>query len=176
MKWTGGPVVARAILSGLRQFENATPMELRTAVTGYALHDLDAYWTSLPPRFHALAIYLKDEEWLNDALLIKGRPNRSSWVVLSGSRERERWFTETAERRESIRDPRGSRVAGPSLRFSVFRRDSFTCQYCGRRAPEFPLHVDHVVPWAAGGATTLSNLRTACGECNLGKGRGSDVA
>ena len=31
------------------------------------------------------------------------------------------------------------------------------------------LHVDHVVPLAAGGATTGDNLRTACDECNLDK-------
>jgi 5-methylcytosine-specific restriction endonuclease McrA len=32
------------------------------------------------------------------------------------------------------------------------------------------LHVDHVVPVAAGGVTIEDNLRTACEECNLGKG------
>jgi 5-methylcytosine-specific restriction endonuclease McrA len=31
------------------------------------------------------------------------------------------------------------------------------------------LHVDHVVPVAAGGTTTEDNLLTACEECNLGK-------
>jgi 5-methylcytosine-specific restriction endonuclease McrA len=31
------------------------------------------------------------------------------------------------------------------------------------------LHVDHVVPLAAGGTTSEGNLRTACEECNLGK-------
>jgi 5-methylcytosine-specific restriction endonuclease McrA len=32
------------------------------------------------------------------------------------------------------------------------------------------LHVDHVVPVAAGGGTSEDNLLTACAECNLGKG------
>jgi 5-methylcytosine-specific restriction endonuclease McrA len=31
------------------------------------------------------------------------------------------------------------------------------------------LHVDHLVPLAAGGPTTADNLVTACEECNLGK-------
>jgi 5-methylcytosine-specific restriction endonuclease McrA len=31
------------------------------------------------------------------------------------------------------------------------------------------LHVDHVVPLAAGGTSTEDNLLTACEECNLGK-------
>ena len=32
------------------------------------------------------------------------------------------------------------------------------------------LHVDHVVPDVACGATSEGNLSTACEECNLGKG------
>jgi 5-methylcytosine-specific restriction endonuclease McrA len=32
------------------------------------------------------------------------------------------------------------------------------------------LHVDHVVPLAAGGAASEGSLLTACEECNLGKG------
>jgi 5-methylcytosine-specific restriction endonuclease McrA len=32
------------------------------------------------------------------------------------------------------------------------------------------LHVDHVVPVAAGGTASEDNLRAACEECNLGKG------
>jgi HNH endonuclease len=56
------------------------------------------------------------------------------------------------------------------LRFEVFKRDKFTCQYCGEKAPEVILHVDHVEPVAKGGTTDLLNLVTACGTCNLGKG------
>jgi len=55
------------------------------------------------------------------------------------------------------------------LRFRVLRRDKFTCQYCGRSAPKVELHVDHKVPFANGGSDKLSNLVTACAECNLGK-------
>jgi 5-methylcytosine-specific restriction endonuclease McrA len=57
------------------------------------------------------------------------------------------------------------------LRFSVLLRDGFRCRYCGRtaREPGVVLHLDHVVPVAAGGATDEDNLVTACSECNLGK-------
>ena len=37
-----------------------------------------------------------------------------------------------------------------ALRFEVFKRDSFTCQYCGRSAPEVVLEVDHIVPVSKG--------------------------
>lgn len=56
------------------------------------------------------------------------------------------------------------------LRFEVFKRDSFACQYCGRKAPDIVLHCDHVVPVASGGAGDILNLITSCVDCNLGKG------
>lgn len=56
------------------------------------------------------------------------------------------------------------------VRFEVFKRDSFTCQYCGAKAPEAVLHCDHIKPVAEGGATEILNLVTACVTCNLGKG------
>lgn len=56
-----------------------------------------------------------------------------------------------------------------SIRFRVLERDGFTCTYCGRKPPDVVLHVDHVHPVAAGGTTTMDNLRTACQDCNLGK-------
>lgn len=57
-----------------------------------------------------------------------------------------------------------------SVRFEVFKRDSFTCQYCGRQAPEAILHVDHIDPVSKGGSNDILNLVTACDACNLGKG------
>jgi len=56
------------------------------------------------------------------------------------------------------------------LRFEVFKRDKFTCQYCGKVGGQVLLHCDHVKPVAAGGETTMLNLITSCAECNLGKG------
>lgn len=56
------------------------------------------------------------------------------------------------------------------LRFEVFKRDAFACQYCGAHPPGVLLHVDHIVPVAAGGKNEMDNLVTACEPCNLGKG------
>lgn len=55
------------------------------------------------------------------------------------------------------------------LRFEVFKRDKFTCQYCGKSAPDVVLHVDHIEPKSKGGEDDLLNLATACVACNLGK-------
>ena len=57
------------------------------------------------------------------------------------------------------------------LRFEVFKRDGFTCQYCGRSAPNVVLEVDHIKPVAKGGGNELLNLVTSCFECNRGKGK-----
>ncbi len=55
------------------------------------------------------------------------------------------------------------------LRFEVLRRDDHTCQYCGEKAPDVTLHVDHVVPVTLGGSDKPDNLVAACKDCNLGK-------
>ena len=55
-------------------------------------------------------------------------------------------------------------------RFEVFKRDSFTCQYCGAAAPDAVLHVDHIKPVSKGGDNEIINLITACAGCNGGKG------
>ncbi len=56
------------------------------------------------------------------------------------------------------------------VRFEVFKRDSFTCQYCGRSAPDVLLHIDHISPVSKGGEDDIMNLITSCVDCNLGKG------
>lgn len=50
---------------------------------------------------------------------------------------------------------------------NIFRRDQYTCQYCGT---DKELTLDHLVPKARGGATTWNNLVTACKRCNSTKG------
>lgn len=55
-------------------------------------------------------------------------------------------------------------------RFEVFKRDKFTCQYCGEAAPKVVLEIDHVTAVAEGGGNDILNLITSCFDCNRGKG------
>ncbi len=68
---------------------------------------------------------------------------------------------------------RGSRDIPLGLRYFILKRDNFRCVTCGASPALLPgvvLHVDHIYPWARGGATVADNLRTLCEKCNLGKG------
>lgn len=57
------------------------------------------------------------------------------------------------------------------LRFEVFKRDFFKCQYCGAIPPNVVLEIDHLTPVVEGGKNNIDNLITACFECNRGKGK-----
>lgn len=52
---------------------------------------------------------------------------------------------------------------------SVFKRDKYTCQYCGKTYKKNELTVDHIVPRAQGGKSSWMNITTACKPCNSKK-------
>jgi hypothetical protein len=61
----------------------------------------------------------------------------------------------------------------PKLRFTILKRDGFSCRICGRsplKGHDITLHVDHIQPIVDTGKTNPDNLQTLCNECNLGKG------
>lgn len=53
-------------------------------------------------------------------------------------------------------------------RKEVFRRDHYTCQYCGNHSTT--LTIDHVIPKHLRGDFSWENLVTACSKCNHKKG------
>ncbi len=53
-------------------------------------------------------------------------------------------------------------------RREIFRRDNFTCQYCGKHTND--LTIDHVIPRHLGGQQTWTNVVAACSACNHKKG------
>ena len=54
-------------------------------------------------------------------------------------------------------------------RRNIYRRDAFTCQYCGARPGSELLSIDHVVPRSRGGKSTWENCVLACLACNKKK-------
>lgn len=82
MKWSGGPVVAKSKVNGLRQIEDCTPDLLRIATADSLLATKQAYFDSLPPRFDAVVVHLGDEQWLDDPFVPRLRSRGESWIVL----------------------------------------------------------------------------------------------
>ena len=61
-------------------------------------------------------------------------------------------------------------ILSDSMRYDIMRRDGFRCVLCGLSAKDGAiLHVDHIIPVSKGGKTEMSNLRTLCEKCNIGK-------
>jgi hypothetical protein len=77
-----------------------------------------------------------------------------------------RYWSETPIVEEAMAETRREPVTS-RLKALVLQRDK-TCQLCFRSG--IPLDVDHIVPVAMGGATTLDNLAALCQSCNRGKG------
>ncbi len=80
--------------------------------------------------------------------------------------------------RQKIRVPevvaltRFDRLPNAHVAFSrrnIFKRDRFTCQYCGVRPNPDDLTIDHVVPRSHGGQSTWENCVLACVDCNHSK-------
>ncbi|MCK4621072.1 MAG: HNH endonuclease [Desulfuromonadales bacterium] len=61
------------------------------------------------------------------------------------------------------------KAIGKKARFEIFKRDGFTCQYCGAAPPSVVLEVDHILAVANGGDSSPDNLVTSCFNCNRGK-------
>lgn len=54
----------------------------------------------------------------------------------------------------------------PFSKKSVFMRDHYKCQYCGKQLKPKTATIDHVVPRAKGGKNGYLNCVTACKPCN----------
>lgn len=67
---------------------------------------------------------------------------------------------------------RYEKLPQPKVHFSrrtLYKRDNYTCQYCGKKPGSEELTVEHVIPKAQGGQTTWENTVLACVDCNRKK-------
>lgn len=54
-------------------------------------------------------------------------------------------------------------------RRTIWKRDQYICQYCGKRPPQDECTLDHIVPRSLGGETNWLNCVLACYQCNSQK-------
>lgn len=125
--------------------ERAKRRTIATAIGKVAIW----YWPGLKGGWHARV----------------GGPRQSSTHVRSSMMEAVKVAGEEAR----MTYGRRPRRTGIRLRFAILARDAFTCRYCGRKAPDVELRVDHITPVAEGGSDEPENLCAACSDCNAGK-------
>jgi 5-methylcytosine-specific restriction endonuclease McrA len=63
---------------------------------------------------------------------------------------------------------KSTRQIDQRISWRVFRRDNFTCRYCGD--DKSPMTVDHLVLWEDGGPSIEENLVCSCRKCNKTRG------
>jgi len=63
---------------------------------------------------------------------------------------------------------KSARQISQHISWEVFRRDGYTCRYCGKDT--VPLTVDHLVTWEEGGPSVPENLVASCKKCNKVRG------
>lgn len=99
----------------------------------------------------------------------------------TGSRIAEKWSPEQ-DRLDQLAatvrqgsDRRRARLAGAPVieridRAAIIERDNSTCYLCGDAVATDDIHLDHVIPLAAGGEHSAANIRVTHARCNLSKG------
>lgn len=80
--------------------------------------------------------------------------------------------TDEREHRKSVVSPNASPAKRATLRIPISTDDPTDWFEESVRAKEEnrrsgALHLDHIVPWSAGGIDRSDNLRTLCGPCNI---------
>lgn len=63
---------------------------------------------------------------------------------------------------------KSQRQISQHISWEVFRRDLYTCRYCGK--DDLPLTVDHLVLWEDCGPSIPENLVASCRKCNKTRG------
>jgi hypothetical protein len=170
MKWKSGPIVAKSKLVSWHsgKFKNSDINKLRELTVGSKLFGLTDYWSSVAIKKEGCysVIHLNSENWMENLLYSSIRSFGSSWIYLDTIKKKIQWLSLDLE---PVKELPKSRNIPASLRFNVLRRDNYTCQYCGRSAPDVELHIDHKVPWKIVKEHNIENLVVSCRDCNLGK-------
>ena len=135
------------------------------------------YWTDIGNRFQIRGILIGDGN-LEIALALPNEHYADEIISLGLSLEEWLKFLQfsddpqlviTDEERKIIKAivRKGTRQLSEIQRYQVFRRDNFTCQYCGKK--DVPLTIDEYMCQELGGACIPENQKTSCRPCNKAK-------
>ena len=110
-------------------------------------------------------IVLPDEEIDTDYIGIM-TPNIRQWEQLIRQSDIKEIAVGEVGKKIILR--KSTRQIETKVMWEVFRRDNYTCRYCGN--DKIPLTVDHVVLWEDMGPSIPMNLITSCRKCNNQRG------
>ena len=157
----------------------ATTLRLTTLGHGVMIKFMCHYWEhgSLPDGDEAKIelVGIDPSDWPKIKMCLIGK-NGYLWTDdwrnprLDAAREQaEQWYLKRLER---IKAPAPANRPEPiewvEIRSRIFKRDDYTCTYCGVRGGD--LECDHMIPVCQGGSSEDDNLTTACKPCNRDKG------
>ncbi len=117
-----------------------------------------------------VTLVLKEEtvQKLNQVRALKGHscPDMDSLLMTMSATVMDLWNPIRGSR--NMQPTEGSsRYVPVQVKSQVWERDKSKCRNCGST---FALELDHIKPFAAGGKTTVENLRLLCRNCNQRKG------
>ena len=108
-------------------------------------------------------IMLPDQEFIKLNILT---PKLEDWqMIIKQSDLKE---VEGMDKGQKIILRKSTRQIEQKVSWEVFRRDNYTCRYCG--VDDQPLTVDHVVVWEEMGPSVPMNLISSCKKCNNKRG------
>lgn len=134
-----------------------TTTDIKNGISRYSLHVYERRFGSWRKALEAFVSYINGEHEIDNE---------------SEETENEDVFEYIPKVADSNPIHKTKRDINLRLRFKVMQRDNFKCCMCGAspaKDPSVELQIDHIIPWAKGGETTIDNLQTLCSKCNLGK-------
>lgn len=164
IKWRNGPIVSHATVSGVRQLTKISEKQLQDALGQLDTNNLRSANNRLPTTFNAIIIRLANETWLEPPVLSSKQNQR--WRIFNSPDEFKRWG-QNHDLPFAPQTTRNSRQKSRAItaidRFLIFRRDSFTCFYCGIKAPHTVLTV--MFQRSSIHEEPRDSLRTICEQC-----------
>jgi hypothetical protein len=129
-------------------------------------------WDSVETKYSYTTYKQRFGGWLNACVaFLEGAP--STTTIEGGESAPHDDAPPHANSRPATQASSNPRYIPLKVRLQVMKRDRYCCVMCGRSpavAVGIQLHIDHVIPFSHGGASTSDNLQTLCQDCNLGKG------
>ena len=119
------------------------------------------------PDVEGVLIILPGEEGFEKITVM--HPDLEEWQsIIRQSDLKEVQVTGDDDKSKKIILRKSTRQIETKIMWEVFRRDNYTCRYCGE--DKQPMTVDHMVLWEKGGPSIPMNLITSCRKCNKTRG------